>query len=286
MIEYNELSQKDRLLFAHSGLDRLIRISGNILEKRIGKIETIRIDRPYFSEASLAVVNDLIIDILELIGRHSNKRFGATAKQQNNFFIKPGERQTFPIHLYISRCENKVEQLKNKNEKTKAIILKNSDKYPSYSKKIFEGITTAHKITFGKNKLTESETRAVGVFYMVNLVYKTILESQKIIESKMPEAVSLSTIILSGFDLFSLLDQSDLLATYSDAGKSGNKKKQYEEAEKIIENIVKENPEKATNILVKEAKYKIEAEYCGDRSPKDDWITKNVRLFKKSLVRN
>lgn len=48
-INYNLLDYDDRLLFAHSGLDRFVGIAGKILLKRIGDVRIHKFNEPFFN---------------------------------------------------------------------------------------------------------------------------------------------------------------------------------------------------------------------------------------------
>jgi hypothetical protein len=177
-IGYNNLSREDRLFFAHSGLDRFIEIAGRVLSKRIGLIAIHNFDSPYFSDEGVRAFNILIGDLLMLIGRNSNKRYGFKIKNQDFYFQRVSERNGFPIHLYISRWQKKNTQLR-KNKRYRETISKRKDvPVEVFSKKAFKGISAAHKVTFGRSRMNETETRAVGVLYMMNLVWKTIQEQR------------------------------------------------------------------------------------------------------------
>jgi hypothetical protein len=255
-INYNRLEYKERLFFAHSGLDRFIKISSKILAKRIGRVETDSLDTPYFSEADSITINFLICDLLILIGKHSNDRFGPTPESQDNYFSRPSERNGFPSHLYISRWCEKKEQLLHKDKTKKDGEEKNEDKIKRnanspgelYSKKAFNEIPDAKKVTFGQN-MTETETRAVGVLYFTSLFWKTLQEQNNVKCSDDSKSVSIALILDSGFHLFSLLDKSDSMIAQSEAATGRNAR-----AHEIIREVYgldpdEENPKLITRVL-------------------------------------
>jgi hypothetical protein len=297
-INYNALDYAERLFFCHSGLDRLIGISGRILAKHLGPVEIYGLEKPYLSPHGLRVLNQLTQEVLEMIGGHSNKRFGPSAKAQDKFFHRPSERETFPTHLYISRWEEKKRQLVPEKKKegvpgsketeedkrrknNEAIISGNlaDVRGQVYSKRAFKGVPSEHKIVFGNSGLSETETRAVGVFYMINLVWETARESRAAAQANPSDSLALT--LHSGLTLFSLLDSSDRLVSSSEGGKSGDKKRRFEEATQIVEQLAAENPDLNTHNLVIRATQRIEGQCLEGERPSARWVLDKVREIRR-----
>jgi len=284
-IEYNNLDHEERLFFAHSGLDRFIGIAGRLLAKRIGPVENVKTDQPYVSDNDLRTLNGLVGEVLELIGKHSNQRYGADPINQHRYFQRPSERNGFPVSLFIARWYEVNAQLVRKSKKHEKKIKENLSQIRGglCSKKAFKGISAAKKVTFGKSRLTETETRAVGVFYMVNLVHKTLREGQIALDSGKAKTFDLSNALKSGFELFSLLDASDQMMSHSEGGKKGDKKRDYLEATKIAEEIVRADPDLSTNILASRALSRIDAECVEGEIPRRNWVLNKIRYFRKKV---
>lgn len=143
----------------------------------------------------------------------------------------------------------------------------------------------ADKVVFGRTRMTESETRAVGVLFMLNLVWATLLEKRKISNDIRETTANLAATLKSGIDLFSLLDDSDKWVAYSDGGKSGDKKRDDTEALAIIEQLVKANPELDTKILVRRILNKMTETLAEDDVPCQRWIAAKITGLKKILHR-
>jgi hypothetical protein len=269
-IDYNNLDQKDRLAFAHCGFDRLISIASRLLRKRIGEVETVKLSVPYFTEPTLVQINALIDDLLWLIGTYSNSRFGQNPALQNSYFRRPSERTTFSAHLYISRFEATKTTLK-KNEKYKSIIEANSISAPAYSKHLFKGIIAAERMKFGDSEMTKTETRAVGVLYMLNLVRDSL--------KGVSENGLTGTIELVG-SIHSLLDESDTLLSYSEGSLKADKSK-FEEALEIIRAECNRAGNKDHSSIARKCQKIINENLIQEECPKLPWITAKVKVFRK-----
>lgn len=283
-LRYNKLVWEERLFFAHSGLDRFVGIAGQMLKKRIGAVETHKLDHPYFSDSDLTSLNSLVEQLLELIGRHSNSRFGLQAERQDRFFHRPSEMETFPTHLFISRWQDGKSTLEE-NPKYKETIKKNASLPGSaFSSTLFTGIPAAAKLTYCPKKLTKTETRAVGVLYMVGLIWDLLRESQKK-KSKKAQHFDTKATLRLGFTLYSLLDESDILVSRSVGGQSGSKKKEYPEATSILVSLFNGAPQKNTKILAKNALARISEECVESESPAERWVLDKIRELKRNLRR-
>lgn len=286
-IQYNHLGRDDRLFFAHCGLDRFIGIASKILRKRLGPAEIYKLDRPYFSEAGLSTLNGLISEILTIIGSHSNYRFGNEAANQDRYFRRPTERNTFPTHLFISRWQDGCRQLIEKNPGNKEkITAAGNQPGVVFSKKLFKGISAAKKLTYGPSKLGEIETRAVGLLYMIDLAWTTLRENREPTADGHATRASLPDVLQAGFALFSLLDESEQAVSRSEGGRSGNKTKRFEEAARIVRAIVQAEPDKDTAILAKRAEQRVSGECVDQEVPSYRWIAQEVRKIRKTLRRN
>jgi len=283
-IHYNALNREERLFFAHCGLDRIIGVAARILEKRLGPVEIHKLDRPYFSDAGLAFLNQFIMELLIMIGEYSNGRFGAKATCQDSYFRRPSERNTFPTHLFVSRWQHGANELIRKEPGNKEKIEKSAE-IPGllFSKKLFKGIGGASKLTYGLSKLGEIETRAVGVLYMIDLSWLTLQESRKLLKGKERKKISLPEILQAGFALSSLLDESDQMISRSRGGKVGDKRRDFGEALAIIEGVVKRDPELDTVHLANRAKAQIEAGCDTSEQPGMQRIRREIVKIKKSL---
>jgi hypothetical protein len=278
-LRYNELSREDRLLFAHSGIDRIIRNAARILSGRIGSVETYRLEQPYFSTEDIFVITDLISQLLGLIGRHSNLRYG---RYQNAFFKRPSERETFPYHLYASRFANTRQQLIKRAPRNAAKLKANGKGTPAYSPKLFRGISGAGKIRFGRSKMNEAETRAVGSLYMINLMWETLQEAREAVLSG--DATCLSRVCLMALELQSLWDSADRIVSLSKGGKKGNKKQlRFEEAEEMVKEIVDADSDVETEFLSQRAKLRLKRD-LEDTVPSERWIKDKIRKIKKAHV--
>jgi hypothetical protein len=220
-----------------------------------------------------------------LIGRNSNKQFGFKAKNQDFYFHRVSERNGFPIHLSISRWQKKNTQLR-KNKRYRETISKRKD-VPGevFSKKAFKGISAAHKVTFGRSRMNETETRAVGVLYMMNLVWKTIQEQRADSNFKRDSDPGFAVVLRAGFCLFSLLDDSDQMHSRSIEGKKGNKKLRFKKAAEITERMVRLDFEIETNVLSKRILERIKRDCTDDNRPSLRWIEDKIQEIKKSLRR-
>jgi len=207
-ITYNNLNYDERLFFACCGLEQFVETASRLLHERITLQNTHEPNKPFFAEKDLKIIDPLIKEILELIGKNSNERFGSTAEKQNQYFQNHSERNTFPYHLFVSRWQDTKNQLIKKKDSNQITIETNLKTCKElFSKKAFKGLNT-NKIRFGKSKITETESKAVGVFYMIGLLWKTIQEISLNFNLN-----GLSNAVKSSFELIKILDETDLLIT-------------------------------------------------------------------------
>ncbi len=279
-IDYNSLSREGQLFFAHSGLNRFIEIAAKLLKKRIGPPNIHDNNRSYFSDKDWRIINILIRDLLRVIIKNG-RRSGLKTKDLHSRFQKRLQRNDFPVELHIARFEQMKRQLLKNPLHAKIISDNSSLPESAFSKKLFNGISTAHKITFGRYKLTETETRALGTFYMIGLLWETAQETRECLRSKECESVNLPFIFHSMMRLFSILDESDRLIAHSDGGKRGNKKSEFVEAAAIVEKIVQADPEVDTSILSERAFERITGELDTEDHPSLRWVTRKVQQIKK-----
>jgi hypothetical protein len=287
-ISYNSLSWEDRLIFSHSGLDRFIKIAGNLLSKRIGSVEADRHNKPYFSDKDLGAINYLIRDLLIMILKNGHARSRHIRSQDLSFqFEKPGNRLDFPAALYVARFSHaKGKLMKNKSSKEK--IEENSSLPGSaFSKKLFAGIPSHQKIRYGLTKMTETETRAVGVLYMVNLAWMTFKDYPNVLNERASDKSQAAYIFQFGVRLFSLLDTTDQLAGYAAAGsKPKPPKPQFKEVAQFIDKLIKSEPEIERLHLLERIKQKIDSLYLSeDDLPSTRWVEDKIREIKRKLRR-
>lgn len=246
-ITYAHLSRADRILFAHCGFEPVLGVAAKLLDKRIGKLTLHSFDKPIFSDQDLRIVNVLTGNLLQLIGKFSNKRFGRKTKDQDRSFRKSTEFTTFPIHLAVTRWESTKARLIS-GDASNSKRLRQSERGALYSKVVFRDIPYANKVTFTRFRLSETETRAVGVFYMVSLIWLHV----KAKSNRRPEASTselISSGISYGLQLSSLLDTSDHLAARSKGGRNKNASER-----KIVDQVISENKGTANTKLVAKAK--------------------------------
>lgn len=244
-IEYNNLNREDRLFFAHSGLDRPLRVATLLLSKRIKFFEPKALDRPFFSDEDLRTLDRFIAEMLKLIGSYSNFRYSDDPKAQDANFKRPGEIETFPQHLLISRWESAKAQLLEKDPKAHKQFL--DTKTALFSKSAFKN-TYANKMTFTVERLTETETRAVGVLYMINLIWLSIHKAMNDTVRKNDRRSDFARILRYGIEIFSLLDESDKMLSRSKGSANKNRTEHQ-----IIADVYKKYPKASMTVLIAKA---------------------------------
>ena len=221
-------------------------------------------------------MNRLCGEMLQLIGTRTNERFGNAAENQHKFFSRPSERETFPVHLLISMFEETKGRLEAQSKTYEKKIRSNGDKARPFSKDNFKGISAAKKVRFGATGLTKTEVRAVGVLYMLSLIWTAANELSK---NDAPLKRSISDLVPAlkmASDLFVLLDETEKLQSNSSAGKKGDKKRQFADELSLVEDFVRRYSDLSTAITVKRLRKLIP-----DNPPSDRWLLDNVRRLKR-----
>jgi hypothetical protein len=231
-ISYNQLSMEDRLFFAQSDFDYLISHSSRLLKNHIKPTDCHNLQLPYLSDDELIFVNESIEDILSLIGDKSNQRFGSTPLKQHEYFLRPSETETFPLHLYIARYNFYEEILGPSSTQKHTIIPINKG---LFDKSVFKDNHKYKKIRLGRHKLNETETIAVSALYMIDLVWSQIKSMTQNNELKVPIVIKLITRILFLFNLTEF-NQSRLAG-----GNKGKSKTKFCDTNDIILKTIEDN---------------------------------------------
>ena len=278
-ITFNNLSPENRNFFVDSGLFLYLNIASGVLGKRLGPAAERYWENPYLSPDGLNSLNSMIADILEMIGHRTNKGIGENASAQNSFFLAPEHRESFPMFLNLARWDEKFAELVRKDPNNKKLIERNIIQLDQETRKeVFGNIKGAHKITYGRSKMTETETRAVGVFYMMELIWRSLQDGQIRPSSEPLTLSNLAPVLRYGFHLHALFFEWNHF-TGSALGGESKRKVTFPESLKIIEKLVRKDPKIATNILARRARDKI-ARYASHEKPSARWIENEVRRRK------
>lgn len=280
-ISYDELDQRDRMIFLHSGLNRFVNAAKKILKSRISTTPTHDISKPIFSTEDLATVNNLIKEILDLIRRRNMACLGESVSYLNRLFRRPEEISLFPIYFHFAK-RNEIHCRINK-KKYKNVLERNYKLHGSAtSKSIFKGIPTTSRIRFGSSEMNETETRAVAVLYMVDLIWPFIKKNRA--DSRVHD---FSFIFSLAGALYSLLDASSILMGQAEGGKRFDKKEKWIPSDNIIQKIVQQHPNLDTQILVRKVVKKIElTNSAGDEiaAPSSRTIADKIRKIRRKFT--
>ncbi|MES2802583.1 MAG: hypothetical protein V4654_08845 [Bdellovibrionota bacterium] len=263
-LDYLKLDKSGMDLFQSSNLDHILKSPFKVLESRIGTIA----DYSALTNEKILKLNSLVGEMLTLIGKFSNARFGANPVLQNSFFCKPNERETFPSHLLTSKWLSRESQIRNKEG--------NKSKFHTppgelFSKDAFKPTVYSNKITFCSSKLTDTEMRAIGLLYMTNLVWLNLNEICKAQNTKMVPGLIKLTVAMSG-----ILDESPVLISRSIGGK---KKALPNEIDLIFEKIEKKY--QSLSRPQKIAKAKIELRNKDLKIPSDRTLSRKFTSNKR-----
>ena len=178
-IEYFDLSEDGNALFLSAGLPTylldVINWSGLDINMRDDNYSENRIG---FLKDNIDYINQGIQYALELIGKHSNSRFGSAAEEQHKFFKRTAEHETFSTLLYMAIQKQKSVFLQKNSEEGKKLA---HIKHPYVGDNYLE-LARHHKKTYsyfenkGK-KLTEEQVYGFGAFYLGNFIFQAVKEN-------------------------------------------------------------------------------------------------------------
>jgi len=111
--------------------------------------------------------------ILQLIGKHSNSKFGTEADQQHNFFQRSTEQDGFFTYLFMASQMEKRTVLAKKSRRIKSELPVPFLGKAHLDLKMREGKDT-FKFTAAETRLTEKQLYAIGTFYMINFIFDAL----------------------------------------------------------------------------------------------------------------
>jgi hypothetical protein len=114
-------------------------------------------------------INSIIKYDLELIGQYSNYRFGSSAQEQHRFFRRPGEQDTFLIHLFRAIQEHKRKIVIAANKIAEREFGESKVYRSHLVLRTWEDTNEAY-FKIEKKSLSEKQLYAAGVFYMINFI--------------------------------------------------------------------------------------------------------------------
>jgi len=211
-IHYNKLNFEESRLFFALQLNQYLAKAKKVLFKDHAFNGFIKFEDLNFDQKTLDFLNLRIVDMLALIGRNSNFRFTKPkmnklqmARAQDKFFLKPYERESFARHLLVSMTFEKMNRLK-----------KHSKNIPTIENSLLSNINSVlgelkggKRFLYGDFKMSAMEVRAVGAYYLINLIWKTAQESLGQDQSNSNLESKIVSLLQSSYGLFSLLNALD-----------------------------------------------------------------------------
>lgn len=259
-ISYNNLNFEDARLFFALGFNNYLDKARQIVFKNKITANYVEFESLHFDQDNLDYLNSRIIDILELVGRYTNIRYTTFKKtnpedpevtsqdiamEQHQFFNKASERESFAAHLLFSMLFKKMKVQELKNSSFEKNIL--TTPFSTVEKEL-KKIKGGKRFTYGPSQMSHMEARAVGVYYMVNLIWLTAKESllkQKSIATREQAIIGL---VKSSFGMFSLLNTLDEYLSRSAGGNvsNGNNKALHN----IVDQVTVKNLEKTQKEII------------------------------------
>lgn len=230
-IEYCDLSEDDYALFLSAGLPTYLldiinwsHLDINIWDDKYSE------NRTGFLKDNKNYINQGIQYALEVIGQHSNSRFGSTAEEQHKFFKRTAEQETFPVLLFMAVQKQKVDFLRENSEEGKGL---KPMKHP-YVDDNYLKLAQHHKKTYsyfeskGK-KLAEEQVYGFGAFYLVNFIFQAVKENN---------AARVSKLIS---EMLHFKSQEEYNAEIGRAGGRKSAKMKNQEKDRLYEIFINEN---------------------------------------------
>ena len=183
---YIEADEATRLLVCQANINVVVNNAYRTLIKKVDDVNAQAIDysgKLNISEDEREHIESCISFILQIIGKHSNSRFGETAEEQHRFFRRKYEQETFFKHLFIAVQEHKKLNLTRQSDLSQAEINKNYlvPFWDGVPEKLHTALKQENRLFKIKNaEINETQIYAAAVFYYANFLIQALRENDAI----------------------------------------------------------------------------------------------------------
>lgn len=175
----NALSFDDVRIFMNAGLHTILDRARAALFKQKTSNFYIKLEHLSHSDEELDVINAHISYILELIGEHSNGRWGNSAPQQHTFFAsRPQEHEAFFLLLFMAIQKHKQLAIPNAYDMPAPYI---KDAHLELKKR---EKTNTQFFTVNGILASEKQLYAAGVFYAIGFAFDAVRAGDALRTSK------------------------------------------------------------------------------------------------------